>query len=409
MNMTKNIKNKTFPNLAILGGQPKFQNVVHVGKPNLGNRRMFLESVNEILDTGRLTNDGPFVRRFEKTLQEYLGVKCCIAVNNATIGLQIAAMSLEISGEVILPSYTFIASAHALLLQGLKPVFVDIDRNTHNIDPNKIEEKISRHTSAILGVHLWGRACDVDSINAIAKRHDLRIIYDAAHALGASSNGIKIGNFGDCEVFSLHATKFINSFEGGIIATNDENLGKKLKLIRNFGFSGFDQVDLLGTNGKMPEVSAAMGLAVFDSMAEIVEKNKSNYRKYVDELRNVECMKIMRYSEENSSNYQYIVLEIDEKSCPLSRDEIITVLHSENILARKYFWPGCHRMAPYCNWKIDTVGLADTESVAGRVVVLPTGNSVELSDVKMICDVLKSCVSSSLEIREVLNQRPGQR
>lgn len=378
--------------LAILGGSPRFQYQIHVGKPNLGNRQLFHESVNEIFDTGRLTNDGPFVQRLERTLEEYLGVRYCIAVNNATIGLQIALMALELKGEVLLPSYTFIATAHALLLQGIKPVFIDIDRDTHNIDPRKLEEKISPSTSGILGVHLWGRACDIDAINDIANRYQLKTLYDAAHALGGSYKGVMIGNHGECEVFSLHATKFINSFEGGVIATNNEKFARKVKLIRNFGFSGFDKVDLLGTNGKMSEVSAAMGLAVFDTIDEIIKKNKLNYRKYVQDLRNVKGINVLEFNENESNNYQYIVLEIDETSCPLSRDELVLVLHAENVLARKYFWPGCHRMSPYSSWDVDYSNLFYTEIIARRVIVLPTGSSLGLSDIEMICDILKESI-----------------
>ena len=187
---------------------------LHVGRPNMGNRKDFLKRVDEILDRRWLSNHGPVVQEFEKRIAEILGVKHVVAMCNATAGIEIACHALGLKGEVIVPSYTFIATAHALQWQGITPIFADMDPVTHNIDPERIEALITPRTTGIVGVHVWGRACDTDAIEKIAAKHKLKVMYDASHAFGCSHRGRKIGSFGECEVFSFHATKFINSLEG---------------------------------------------------------------------------------------------------------------------------------------------------------------------------------------------------
>jgi dTDP-4-amino-4,6-dideoxygalactose transaminase len=246
--------------LAILGGSPAFQEPLHVGRPNIGGREQFMEYVNTIFENRWLTNRGPFVKQFEEELTNFLGVKHCITICNATIALEIAIRALGMQGEVIVPSFTFIASAHSLQWQEITPVFCDIDPHTHNLDPLCLEKLITPRTTGIMGVHLWGRPCAVNALQEIAGRRNLKLLYDAAHAFGCTDKGKMIGNFGDAEVFSFHATKFFNTFEGGAIATNDDELAARIRLMQNFGFAGFDNVVSMGTNGKMSEVSAAMGL-----------------------------------------------------------------------------------------------------------------------------------------------------
>ena len=211
--------------LAIFGGTPAFQQPLHVGRPNLGDREAMLRRVNEIFDRRWFTNDGPLVKEFEARIQELVGVKHCVAMCNATIALEIAIRALELRGEVIVPAYTFIATAHALQWQEITPVFADMDPATHNIAPETIERLITPRTTGIIGVHVWGRPCDTEAIESIAEKHKLKVMYDAAHAFGCSHRGQMIGSFGACEVFSFHATKFINCFEGGAVVTNDDDTG----------------------------------------------------------------------------------------------------------------------------------------------------------------------------------------
>ena len=228
-------RNNGIDALAIFGGKPAFDEQLHVGRPNIGDRARFLQRVEDMLDRRWLTNNGPFVQEFEQRIADYVGVKHCIAVANATIGLGLAARALEMSGEVIVPSMTFVATAHILQWQQTTPVFCDIDPETHLLDPQRVEERITPHTTGILPVHLWGRPCDTAALEDIARRHNLRLLYDAAHAFGNSHQGKMIGNFGDAEVFSFHATKFLNSLEGGAIVTNDDELAATIRLNRQRG------------------------------------------------------------------------------------------------------------------------------------------------------------------------------
>ena len=204
--------------LATFGGSPAFTELLHVGRPNIGDREQFLERVNEMFDQRRLSNNGPFARELEEKLAAFLGVKHCIAMCNATIALEITARALGLRGEVIIPSFTFVASAHALQWQEITPVFCDVNPVTHNIDPTKIESLITPRTTGILGVHVWGRACDVEALSEIARKHHLKLMFDAAHAFACTHQAQMIGGFGDAEVFSFHATKFFNSFEGGALS-----------------------------------------------------------------------------------------------------------------------------------------------------------------------------------------------
>ena len=236
--------------LAILGGVPAFDVPLHVGRPNIGDREKFLAAASQIFENRWLTNNGPFVQQFEAELARFLGVKHCLTINNATIGLEIAMRALGLSGEVIVPSFTFIASAHALHWLGITPVFGDIDPETHTLDPARVEALITPRTTGIMGVHLWGRPCEVEVLQEIADRYNLKLLYDAAHAFGCSAYGKMIGHFGNAEVFSFHATKFFNTFEGGAVVTNDDDLAAKIRLMKNFGFAGYDKVIYVGTNGK---------------------------------------------------------------------------------------------------------------------------------------------------------------
>ena len=270
--------------LAVFGGKPAFDTQLHVGRPNIGKRAAFLKRVNDLLDQKWLTNDGPFLQEFEVRISQMIGVKHCVAVCNATIGLEILAKAIGLSGEVILPSFTFVALAHALRWLGISPVFCDIDPVTHNLDPSRVQELITDRTTGIIGVHLWGRPCEIEKLEEIARRHRLKLLFDAAHALGCSHNGRMIGNFGNAEVFSFHATKFVNTFEGGAVATNNDELAAQLRLMRNFGFAAYDTVSSLGMNGKMSEVSAAMGLTSLESLEEFVAVNYRNYREYSQHL-----------------------------------------------------------------------------------------------------------------------------
>jgi dTDP-4-amino-4,6-dideoxygalactose transaminase len=388
--------------LTLLGGTPAFPDKLHVGRPNIGNRERFLDRVNTTLDTRWLSNGGPFVAEFEQRIAATVGVKHCIAMCNATVALEIAIRALDLKGEVIVPSFTFVASAHALQWQQLIPVFCDIDPSTHNLDPRSVERLITPRTTGILGVHLWGRPCPVNEVQQIADRHKLKVLYDAAHAFGCRCGDRSIGSFGNAEVFSFHATKFVNAGEGGAVVTNDDSLAERMRLMKNFGFSGYDKVVYVGTNGKMNELSAALGLTNLESMEVFTSTNRANLEVYRSGLEGISGISLIEYDEATSPNYQYLVLEIDAAELGLTRDELMSVLHAENVLARRYFYPGVHRMEPYSSMFPDAGSrLRHAESLVDRILHLPTGTGVTASDITTICGLIRSAVEHKAEIRQI--------
>ena len=396
---------KKLSDLAILDGKAAFDKKLYVGRPNIGKRQVLTDRINKAIDGRWLTNDGPLLQEFESRITEYLGVKHCVVTCNATIGLEIVVRALELTGEVIVPSMTFVATAHALRWLNLSPVFCDIDQDSLNIDAGLVEKMITPKTSGIIGVHLFGRPCDIEALEDITHRHNLKLIFDAAHAFGCSFNGQMIGNFGNAEVFSFHATKFLNSLEGGAIVTNDDDLAEKLRLMRNFGFSGYDNVVSVGTNGKMNEFSAAMGLTSFEAKEEIIEANYRNYRQYLSDLANLPGLNVLEYDEKEKSNYQYVVLQIDEEVTQITRDKLVEILWAENVIARRYFYPGCHKMEPYnSDFSDKKFSLPITEQVGRRLISLPTGLNMDSQKISKVCDIIQFCISHGEELQTLSNQ-----
>jgi dTDP-4-amino-4,6-dideoxygalactose transaminase len=389
--------------LAIASGKPAFSEPLHVGRPNLGSEDALLGRIKQILDGRWFPTYGPMVQEFEERLKLMLGVRHCIPMCNATVALEIAIRAAELKGEVIVPSFTFIATAHALQWQEITPVFCDVEDDSHNLDPEQAERLVTPRTTGIIGVHFWGKPCALGALSDLAKRRGIKLIYDAAHAFGCSSGGVSTGNFGLCEIFSFHATKLLNTFEGGAIATNDDELARKIRLMKNFGFSGIDQVTFLGTNGKMSEISAAMGLTGLESLDSFIESNRRNYRLYAAEVAHMPGVRMIRFDERERNNYQYIVLEVDEGRTGISRNDLIRILRAENVLARRYFYPGCHRMEPYRSY-FPNAGLLlpRTEELCERVLVLPTGEAVSPSSVQKICSIIKTALACAKECKRLL-------
>jgi len=387
--------------LAIFGGEPAFSEKLHVGRPNIGNRERLMERFNDILDKKWLTNAGQYVQDFERQIAIMSGVKHCIAMCSGTVALEIAIRALGLQGEVIIPSFTFIATAHALQWQEITPVFCDIDPETHNIDPDRVEEMITPRTTGIIGVHLWGRPCDVESLTEIARKNKLGLLFDAAPAFACSRKGRMIGNFGEAEVFSFHATKFLNTFEGGAVVTNNDELARKISLMKNFGFSGIDEISHIGTNGKMNEISAAMGLTGLESIDEFISANYRNYKEYKYQLENMPGLQLLTYDESEKCNFQYIVLEIDEMTTRVSRDQLVEILFCENALARRYFYPSSHQMEPYRSY-FPHAGLLlpETEKLSERVLSLPTGTGIGIEEVDKICEVIRLVIAREKEVKE---------
>jgi dTDP-4-amino-4,6-dideoxygalactose transaminase len=390
----------TLADLAIITGRKAFPEPLHVGRPSIGDRAVFLSKVNAMLDRAWLTNNGPFVQEFERRVAEFVGVKHCIAVCNGTVALELLIRATDMKGEVIVPAFTFVATAHALQWQEITPVFSDIDPLTHNIDPRQVERLITPRTSGIIGVHVWGRACDTHALEEIATARGLRLIFDAAHAFGCSHNARMIGNFGQAEVFSFHATKFFNTFEGGAIVTNDDDLAKKIRLMKNFGFAGYDNVIYIGTNGKMTEICAAMGLTNLESLEEFIRTNYRNYSAYKDRLNTVPGLGVIDYPSGERYNYQYVAVEVDESEAGLGRDQLVQVLHAENVLARRYFYPGVHNLEPYRSY-FPHAGLLlpETKQLCKRILLLPTGKAVSVTQIGTIAEIMRTALSRAEEVR----------
>lgn len=390
--------------LAIFGGTPAFEEPLHVGRPNFGDRKKLLERINDMLDRKWLSNNGPYVQEFEQRVAGMVGVKHCIALCNGTIALEIAIRALELKGEVILPSFTFVATAHALQWQEITPVFCDVDPKTHTINPDCIEKMITPRTTGIIGVNIWGRPCNIEALEKIAATHHLKLLFDSAHGFACSGNGKMLGSFGNAEIFSFHPTKFFNTSEGGAIVTDDDVLATKIRLMKNFGFSGYDNVIYIGTNGKMNEFSALTGLTNLESLDKFISVNKENYETYQSELRTVPGISLITYDQQEKCNYQYIVLEIDETVTHVSRDRLVEILYSENVLARRYFYPGCHKMEPYRSY-FPHAGLVlpETEKLVRRVISLPTGTAVGLHEIQEICRIIRLSIVNGSEIHERLS------
>lgn len=366
-----------------------FDHPVRTGTPNIGDRELMHRLLDEILDRRWLTNNGPIVQEFERRIAEYLDVQHCIAVSNGTVAIEVAAKALGLTGEVILPSFTFIASAHALSWVGLQPVFCDIDASTYCIDPALVPALVTDCTSAIMGVHVYGRPCDVDGLGAVAQAAGIPVLYDAAHAFGCSRDGAMIGGFGACETFSFHATKFFNTFEGGAVTTNDDALADEIRRRRSFGYADGSRISgPVGTNAKMPEVSAAMGLVNLDSMEQIIQRNRENHTAYCEALDSIAGLSVVSFDPEERSNYQYVILEIREPFS-LTAEQLRERLAGENVFVQRYFAPPAHRQAPYPTFAGPIGGaLPQTDALAERVVALPTGLAVSPDDARRIASFI---------------------
>lgn len=383
--------------LALLGGAPLFETHLHVGRPNLLGQAEILQDIKTIFESHWLTNRGPYLRDFEAELCRQLEVKHCIAVCNGTLGLMLVLKALGLSGEVIVPSFTFPATVHALDWQGLRPVFCDIDPQRHTLDVNHVARLITPQTSAILGVHLWGSTCEVEALQTLAKQHDLKLIFDAAHALACSHNERWVGSFGDAEVFSFHATKFIHSLEGGAITTQSDELAAQLRQWLNFGYDPQAEVRLPGINAKLNEVSAAVGLHGLKHLPEIVQLNRERYAHYAQIFAQVPGLRLYPFDDGEKHNYQYVIVEVDAQRFGLNRDQLWRLLQAEQVLVRRYFYPGCHQMAPYRDLPAE---LPITEAVCERVMAFPTGTGISAAQIESLGQWLHFVHQHQLELAQ---------
>ena len=360
---------------------------IYVTQPYLPPLEDFILDLQKIWETKILTNSGPYHNRFEDELCRYLGVQYISLFTNCTIGLITALQALRVTGEVITTPYSFVATSHSLLWNGIKPVFVDIDPKTFNLDPEKIEAAITPQTTAILAVHCYGNPCDVDRIQEIADIYNLKVIYDAAHAFGVDCHCGSLLTHGDLSVLSFHATKVFNTFEGGAIISPDEKTKKRIDHLKNFGYFNETSVVAPGINGKMSEFNAALGCLQLKHYPEVLNLREKIFNLYEDKLSNIKGIHINNVKQ-LKANYGYFVIRVEE-NYPLSRDELYEKLKTIGFITRRYFYPLISEFPMYKGLESSNPKFLQNASQASlKVLCLPIYPNLPLEQVEKICKVI---------------------
>lgn len=366
----------------------KLETPIFVTKSFLPPFEEYTHKIKEIWDNNILTNLGPIHEEFKEKLNSYLKTNYTTLCTNGHLGLEMSIKALNLKGEVITTPFTFASTTHALVNCGIKPIFCDIETESYNIDPNKIENLINENTTAIMPVHVFGTPCDVEAIEKIAKKYNLKVLYDAAHCFGVEINGKGIGNFGDISMISLHATKVFNSIEGGALTYNDSKLKEALKLYKNFGITGPESVIAVGGNSKMNEFQAAMGIVNLRYMDKQIEDRKKITYLYRELLKDVDGIKTSKDIKNVKHNYAYFPILIDEKKFGKTRNELYEKLKDFNIFTRKYFYPLTSNFDCYQD-EYKNLDLKNANYIADRILTLPIYGSLDLSTVEYIVNAIK--------------------
>lgn len=347
----------------------------------------YIEEISDIWDSHWLTNMGPKHKALQAKLKEYLDVENIDLLTNGHMALELTMQAMNLTGEVITTPFTFASTTHAIVRNGLTPVFCDINENDYTIDVSKIESLITEKTSAIVPVHVYGNVCDVEAIQKIADKYNLKVIYDAAHTFGEKYNGQGIGSFGDVSCFSFHATKVFNTIEGGAVCFKDKALGEEIYNLKNFGIRGPETVSGVGANAKMNEFCAAMGLCNLKHIDEEIAKRKIVVDRYRHHLENVEGIKLSPIQDGVTQNYAYFPVVFDEEVFGKSRDEISEKLAENGIFSRKYFYPLANDFDCYKD-KFDSNDTPIAKKISSRVLTLPLYADLKLDVVDRICDII---------------------
>lgn len=368
----------------------KLNKIINVTQPTLPDLDEFIDSLRDIWDSKVLTNNGRYHQEFEKKLAEFLGVKYISLFSNGTLALISALQVLRITGEVITTPYSFVATTHSLWWNGIRPVFVDIEPCTMNLDPAKIEAAITPKTTAILPVHVYGNPCAVEEIQKIGDIYGLKVIYDAAHAFGVTRNGNSILNFGDLSILSFHATKTFNTIEGGAIICHDENTKKRIDYLKNFGFADEVTVVAPGINAKMNEVQSAYGLLQMKGFNEQVSRRKVIAEAYRQKLQGIDGLTFLDDIKGIKHNYSYFPIFIDENRFGISRDELYFKMREMNIFGRRYFYPLISEFPAYRGLpSADPAKLPVAERIAKQVICLPIYPELTMQTVETIVTYIK--------------------
>jgi dTDP-4-amino-4,6-dideoxygalactose transaminase len=363
---------------------------IKITQPLLPDLEAVYQKMKEIWDSKQLSNNGKMAVSLESGLADFFDAADLSVFSNGTLALQIACKLLNLSGEVITTPFTFPATVNALAWNGLLPVFCDIEEETFNINPDKIESLITEKTTAILPVHVYGNPCDVEKIQHIADRYGLKVLYDAAHAFGVKYLGRPIASFGDISMFSFHATKVFNTIEGGALVFNHPGLKERADQMRNFGLLMNGDVSDPGTNAKLNEVQAAVGLLLLSKVEEEIHKRKENTALYAQMLANTPGIRINKPVDGTAYNYPYFVISVDSKVFGLSRDTLFEYLKAHNILARKYFYPLCSNLQCYKDLpSSDKSGLVYANKAADSVLALPLYGELSYEEVSYICMIIR--------------------
>jgi dTDP-4-amino-4,6-dideoxygalactose transaminase len=361
-----------------------------VASPLLPDLKLFEQSLKKIWESKWLTNNGDFHKKFEVELCKYLGVKYLSIYTNGTLPILAALQTLKITGEVITTPYSFVATTHALWWNGIKPVFVDIDPVTGNLDPNKIEAAITPKTTAILPVHVYGNPCETKKIKAIADKYGLKVIYDAAHAFGVKVNGKSILNEGDLSTLSFHATKVFSTFEGGALISHNKETKQRIEFLKNFGFANEVTVVGPGINGKMDEARAAYGLLNLRQVDAAIERRKAVAKIYREELKDIRGIRYMSDMKGVRHNYAYFPIFVDEKEFGVSRDALYEGMKKFNVFGRRYFYPLISTFSTYRGLPSATPSnLPVATKLADTVICLPMHHDLSDSDVERVIESIK--------------------
>lgn len=359
-----------------------------VGAPNRVDRARLYGLLDDVFDRNRLTNNGPLVRELERRLSALLGVGNVVAVANGTLGLLLGAVALDVTGRVLVPSWTFAGTVQPLLWAGLTPEFVDVDPATHSMDPRQLE-RFADHDdiAAVVPVHLWGRPCAIEEIGIAAEELGVPVLYDAAHAIGSSHRGRAVGGFGAAEVLSFHATKWFSSIEGGALTTDDDELADRLRQLRNFGFAGEGIIPVNGINAKMSEIHAAVALTQLERFDELRAANAQRHRAYAHWFEGHDRIRLLDTTNEGTSGNGYAVVQLRDLG-PAPAPRLKRVLAAENVQTRCYFDPGVHRLDAFARFAPDRGRLPITEALCGHCLALPTGEGVSVEDVGAIAGLV---------------------
>ena len=367
-----------------------FEKPIYVARPFLPPLEEFCQGLEEIWESRWLTNNGPILQRFTKELSSFFETNNLCVFNNGTLALQLALQGMGISGEVITTPFTFVATTHALFWNKIRPVFVDIEPEYYSIDPEKIEAAITPWTTAILAVHVFGYPCKLNALADIARRHNLKLIYDAAHVFGVKVGNKSIADFGDLSMFSFHATKSFHSLEGGMLIFREAGLKGVFDYLKNFGFKNEFEVVMPGTNAKMNEMQALMGIQVLKYVDEIIQKRAKINDLYRHLLKEVPGIRLVPgLSPTVRLNHVYMPIEVDEQEFGMSCDALYEKLKEYNVFSRRYFYPLICDYACYRSVAIKDP-LTVARRAADRILTLPIYDSLGLSDVETICEIIIS-------------------